>query len=141
MIYGYPNIKEADYNIPIFGLDRIEGLQVLNNKPFLNKTEEANEKLYNTIGLNFSDHEPCRLLLRFHSSQKPYLESLKLHRTQEEVEGGLDEFYTIKLFVSYNFELKQQLLKYGSLFAVLEPAFVREDIKKELEKALKAYGL
>jgi hypothetical protein len=37
-------------------------------------------------------------------------------------------FYTVKLFVSYNFELKQQLLKYGSLVQVLEPDFVKKDI-------------
>jgi predicted DNA-binding transcriptional regulator YafY len=46
----------------------------------------------------------------------------------------------VKLFVSYNFELKQQLLKYGSLVEVLEPEFVREDIQKELKNALSVYG-
>ncbi|MEO8934240.1 MAG: WYL domain-containing protein [Xanthomarina sp.] len=123
----------------VFGLDRLADLQVLENKPFKNKTEETNEKLACTIGLNFSDHEPTRTILRFHASQKPYLESLKLHRSQEVVGDGSDGFYTIKLFVSYNFELKQQLLKYGSLVQVLEPDFVREDIKTELENAFEAY--
>lgn len=132
-------VGETDAGFRVFGLDRIEGLQVLDNKPFKNKTEEANEKLFHTVGLNFTDHEPVRIVLRFQTRQKPYLESLKLHRSQEELAEGMEGFYTIKLFVSYNFELKQQLLKYGSLVEVLEPAFVREDIKKELEKALSAY--
>lgn len=132
-------VGETDDGFRVFGLDRIEDLQVLENKPFTNKTDEAKEKLFHTVGLNFSDNKPTRMVLRFHASQKPYLESLKLHRTQEEVEDGLEGFYTIKLFVSYNFELKQQLLKYGSLVEVLEPAFAREDIKKELETALRAY--
>ena len=123
----------------VFGLDRITDLKVLDTKPFINKTEEANEKLYHTVGLNFSDHKPSRMILRFHSSQMPYLESLKLHRSQVKLEDGMEGFYTVKLFVSYNLELKQQLLKYGSLVEVLEPAFVREDIKKELETAFKAY--
>lgn len=123
----------------VFGLDRITDLKVLDTKPFINKTEEANEKLYHTVGLNFSDNKPSRMVLRFHSSQKPYLESLKLHHSQMELEDGLEGFYTVKLFVSYNFELKQQLLKYGSLVEVLEPDFVREDIKKELESALNLY--
>ncbi len=112
---------------------------MLDNKPFKNKTEEANEKLFYTVGLNFTDHEPVRIVLRFEARQKPYLESLKLHRSQQELADGLEGLYTIKLFVSYNFELKQQLLKYGSLVEVLEPSFVREDIKKELEQALSAY--
>nr|WP_083540727.1 WYL domain-containing protein [Aequorivita viscosa] len=132
-------VGETDAGFRVFGLDRIEGLQVLDNKPFKNKTEEANEKLFHTVGLNFTDHEPVRIVLRFEARQKPYLESLKLHRSQQELADGLEGFYTIKLFVSYNFELKQQLLKYGSLVEVLEPSFVREDIKKELEQALSAY--
>lgn len=132
-------VGESGDNFRVFGLDRIENLQVLDNKPFQNKTEKANEILLHTVGLNFSDNEPTRVVLHFHKSQKPYLESLKLHRSQEEIEDGSKEFYTIKLFVSYNFELKQQLLKYGSLVEVLEPAFVREDIKLELRRALQVY--
>lgn len=132
-------VGETEDGFRVFGLDRLTNLEVLDTKPFINKTEEANEKLYHTVGLNFSDHKPSRMILRFHSSQKPYLESLKLHRSQVELEDGMEGFYTVKLFVSYNFELKQQLLKYGSLVEVLEPAFVREDIKKELETAFKAY--
>lgn len=123
----------------VFGLDRLTDLKVLDNKPFKNKTEETNQKLSHTVGLNFSDHEPAKIVLRFHASQKPYLESLKLHRSQKEDADGIEGFYTIKLFVSYNFELKQQLLKYGSLVEVVEPGFVREDIQNEIEKALKVY--
>ena len=137
-------VGETKKGFRVFGLDRIAKLKVHKvkdnaAKTFKNKTEQANEKLYHTVGLNFSDHEPTRMVLCFHSSQKPYLESLKLHRSQEELEDGLAGYYTIKLFVSYNFELKQQLLKYGSLVEVLEPDFVREDIKKELESALNLY--
>lgn len=132
-------VGETDDGFRVFGLDRLSRLQVIDNKPFKNKTEEANEKYLHTVGLNFNDYKPTQLILRFHTSQKPYLESLKLHRTQEEIVNGLDGFYTVKLFVSYNFELKQQLLKYGSLVEVLEPDFVRTDIKKEIKKALMAY--
>lgn len=132
-------VGENDEGFRVFGLDRLAELKVLEGKRFQNKTEEANEKLSHTVGLNFSDHKPTRTVLRFHASQKPYLESLKLHHSQEVVTAGLAGFYTIKLFVSYNFELKQQLLKYGSLVEVLEPDFVRDDIKAELEKAIKFY--
>lgn len=133
-------VGETNNGFRVFGLDRLSDLQVLDTKRFKNKTEEANQKLADTVGLNFSDHEPTKILLQFHASQKPYLESLKLHLSQKVVEDGLEGFYTVSLFVSYNFELKQQILKYGSLVQVLEPDFVREDIKKELEQAFWAYG-
>ncbi|MBO3097828.1 MULTISPECIES: helix-turn-helix transcriptional regulator [Gelidibacter] len=132
-------VGEVEEGFRVFGLDRVAYLKVLDNKPFKNKTEEANQKLSHTVGLNFSDHDPTKMVLRFDSSQKPYLESLKLHRSQKEVVEDSSDFYTIQLFVSYNFELKQQLLKYGSLVEVVEPGFVREDIQNEIEKALKVY--
>lgn len=133
-------VGEAEDGFRVFGLDRIDDLQVLDTKPFKNKTDEANETLYHTVGLNFSDYKPTLMLLRFHISQKPYLESLVLHHSQkEELENSFEGFYTIKLFVSYNFELKQQLLKYGSSLEVLKPDFVREDIKNELQNALNTY--
>jgi hypothetical protein len=86
-------VGETDDGFRVFGLDRLTDLMVLDNKPFKNKTEEANEKLLHTVGLNFSDYEPTKITLQFHSSQKPYLESLKLHRSQKEVVDGKDGFY------------------------------------------------
>lgn len=132
-------VGEVHNDFKTFGLDRLTDLQILEGKPFKNKTEEANQKLADTVGLNFNDHEPTVLKLRFDASQKPYLESLKLHRSQKVVEDDLEGFYTITIRVSYNFELKQQLLKYGSLLEVLEPDFVRQDIREELEKAFRVY--
>lgn len=132
---------ETEDGFRVFGLDRIDNLQVLNKKPFKNKTEEANQKLANTVGLNFKDYKPESIILRFHESQKPYIESLKLHHSQKEApEHVLDGFYVITIFVTYNFELKQQLLKYGSLVEVLKPDFIREDVRKELENALTKYN-
>lgn len=131
-------IGETEDDFRVYGLDRITNLEVLDNKLFKNKTEEANELLSYTVGLNFNEHTPTEIILQFHSSQKPYLESLKLHKSQKEIETR-DGFYTVKLFVSYNFELKQQLLKYGSLVQVLDPKFIRQDIQNELKKALEAY--
>lgn len=134
-------VGETDEGLRVFGIDRLSDLKVLDNKPFKNKTEEVNEKLSHTVGLNFSNLEPSKITLRFDISQKPYLESLKLHASQKVKEINDDEgFYTVTLFVNYNFELKQQLLKYGSLLEVIEPAFIREDIKNDLEKAYNAYN-
>lgn len=134
-------VGETDQGFRVFGLDRITELERLDSPPFKNKTDLANAHLYHTVGLNASDYEPTHVILRFNESQKPYLESLKLHHSQkEDLENYLEGFYTISLFVSYNFELKQQLLKYGSLLEVVAPDFIRNDIKDELLKATKNYS-
>jgi len=41
--------------------------------------------------------------------------------------------------LGFNFELKQQILKYGKFVEVLEPEFVRQDIKQELQQANNLY--
>lgn len=103
------------------------------------KTEEAKDKFNHVIGLNYIDHKKERIKLSFHSSQKPYLKSLPLHRSQKEILSLKEDTYDIELLIHPNFEFSQQILKYGSLVKVLEPKWLAESIKKEIKKAFENY--
>lgn len=135
-------IGETAEGFRTFGLDRITMLQVLSKKnAFKNKTEQANDLLYHTVGLNFSDYNPQQIILKVHKSQEPYLQSLPLHHSQKTIHlNETDKGHVIlQLFVTYNLELKQQLLKYGAFLEVLEPEFVRNDMADTLKKASQLY--
>lgn len=135
-------IGESENSIKVYGLDRIQELEVLNNRPFVSKIPKVRDLMYYTVGLNFSETEPLKIILKFDISQKPYLESLKLHHSQQPyLVKDIDntKFYMVKLFVVYNFELKQQILKYGSLVEVLEPPLIRADIVSEFRKMAQVY--
>ncbi|TDE44398.1 WYL domain-containing protein [Flavobacterium rhamnosiphilum] len=131
-------IGETEKGYRTFGIDRIENITI-GTKKFKPKTEEAKEKFSNVIGLNYVDHKLETIKLSFHSSQKPYLESLPLHRSQKEINLENGETFDIELRIHPNFEFRQQILKYGSLVKVLEPKWLAEEIKEEQRKAFERY--
>ncbi|NRT10870.1 YafY family protein [Flavobacterium sp. 14A] len=131
-------IGETEKGYRTFGIDRLSVISMGSQK-FKAKSEEAKELFSNVIGLNYTDHKLERVQLNFHISQKPYLESLPLHRTQKEIAAIEDDSFTVELLIHPNFEFNQQVLKYGSLVKVLEPKWLVEEMKKELKKAVANY--
>jgi predicted DNA-binding transcriptional regulator YafY len=129
-------VGETEKGYRTFGIDRIENIKV-GTKKFKPKTEEAKKKFSNVIGLNYVDHKIENIKLSFHVSQKPYLVSLPLHRSQKEINN--DKTFDVELRIHPNFEFKQQVLKYGSLVKVIEPKWLSEEIKEELKKAYERY--
>jgi hypothetical protein len=131
-------IGETEKGYRTFGIDRIENVSI-GTKKFRAKTEEAKDKFSNVIGLNYVDHKLEKIKLSFHSSQKPYLDSLPLHHSQKEINTENEDTFDIELRIHPNFEFRQQVLKYGSLVKVLEPEWLKEEIKEELRKGFEGY--
>jgi predicted DNA-binding transcriptional regulator YafY len=131
-------IGETEEGYRTFGIDRIENINV-GTKKFKPKTEEAKEKFSNVIGLNYVDHKQQTIKLSFDMSQKPYLLSLPLHRSQKEIHLDNGKTFDVELRIHPNFEFRQQVLKYGSLVKVVEPKWLAEEIKEELRKAFRNY--
>ena len=84
-------VGETEKGYRTFGIDRIENI-TLGTKKFKPKTEEAKDKFSNVVGLNYVDHKLEKIQLSFHPSQKPYLESLPLHRSQKEINPESESF-------------------------------------------------
>jgi predicted DNA-binding transcriptional regulator YafY len=130
-------VGETNKGFRTFGLDRLSDLMVL-DEAVSSKFEKAISMFDHTVGLNFSDHEPCIIKLSFHKSQEPYLKSLPIHYSQK-IFPTIEARFELTLFLSYNFELKQELLKYGHFVKVISPHWIKDDFKLELENALKMY--
>jgi predicted DNA-binding transcriptional regulator YafY len=131
-------IGETEKGYRTFGIDRIENITI-GTKKFKAKTEEAKDKFSHVIGLNYLDHKLEKIQLSFHISQKPYIVSLPLHHSQKEINTDSEETFGIELLIHPNFEFKQQVLKYGCLVKVLEPKWLKMDIKEDLKKAFDGY--
>lgn len=129
-------IGETSKGYRTFGLDRISNI-TLGTKKIKIKTEDALEKFNSVVGLNFSDHKREIVQLSFPASQKYYIESLPIHHSQRIIADN--ERYAIEILVHPNFELKQQILKYGSLIKVIKPTWLAEEIKAEIKKTLAQY--
>jgi predicted DNA-binding transcriptional regulator YafY len=77
--------------------------------------------------------------LSFDISQKPYLISLPLHRSQKQINPVNENSFDIELVIHPNFEFRQHILKYGSLVKVMEPKWLAVEIKEEHIKAFERY--
>lgn len=131
-------VGETEKGFRTFGLDRITNVIVDDTKKIKSKYEEAKENFDFTVGLNDSDHPAEHIRLSFDLSQKPYIESLPIHHTQKVIPNS-EKRYIIEVFLTFNLELKQELLKYGSMLKIISPVWIKEDIKHELEQALDNY--
>ena len=131
-------IGETEKGYRTFGIDRIENI-VTGSTKFKPKTEEAKDRFSNVIGLNYADHKIETVQLSFHPSQKPYILSLPLHRSQKEINTCNTTTFDIELRIHPNFEFQQQLLKYGSLVKVVEPKWLATEIMEELRKGFEGY--
>lgn len=131
-------VGETEKGYRTFGIDRLNDIRI-GKKKFISKTEEAKDKFKNVIGLNYVDHKLEKIHLSFHPSQKPYLLSLPLHRSQKQISIKNDTSFDIELWIHPNFEFRQQVLKYGSLVKVIEPKWLAKEIKEELRKGFENY--
>ena len=131
-------IGETEKGYRTFGIDRIENITI-GTKKFKAKTEEAKDKFSQVIGLNYVNHKLEKIQLSFHFSQKRYVLSLPLHRSQKEINTETADTFDVELRIHPNFEFRQQVLKYGSLVKVVEPKWLAEEIRKELRKGFENY--
>lgn len=122
-----------------FGIDRIQmpALLARNFKP--NPKEDPKMLFENMIGVIYGWHDYQKVVISFHPSQAPYLKSLKIHSSQHILVDNYKEF-RIELFLHPNFELSQQILKYGSWATVLEPQWLVDEMKEQIKNMLQNYS-
>lgn len=131
---------EEDH-IRTFGLDRIHKLQTLEVMQVKTTAYEAQlKKFYSVVGLNYNAAEKVEyVLLSVTLQQYKYLKSLPLHHSQQLERENSDGRVELSLYVIPNYELTMQLLKMGPEIEVLQPLWLREEIKNKLQLALNLY--
>lgn len=124
--------------IRTFGIERIKKLQVTTNT-FKPKIElNIHEKFSHVIGLVYSENTLQEVILSFTPKQGNYIKTLPLHSSQKILVDNEKEC-RVSLCVIPNYELKQQILKYGDTIKVLEPDWLVTEIKNDLVKTLEKY--
>lgn len=121
-----------------FGVDRILSVEVIPESFIPDQNIAIRSVFSSIIGVSFPYAAREIIVLAFTQHQAKYLKTTPLHRSQklirEENSQVLFEYY-----LGINYELKQQILKYGQEVEVIEPAHLKESIKNELEETLKKY--
>ncbi len=139
-VIGIINDFEVD-TLRVFSVDRITSIST-NHKYFTPSNNYKNELIdiiSNTYGVSYSlEAKPQTIKLKFDISQLQYLKSVPIYEDQKIIEENTLNF-TVKLFSYDTYELRQEILKYGSNVEVLEPLSLRNWVKSEINKIAQVY--
>lgn len=122
-----------------FSLDRIKGITLTNRLFELPKDFKAEKYFEDCIGIIVDDKHPAQSVeLLVSNGQQDYFRSLPIHPSQQEIiRDGSSSRFTI--FVQPNYDLIQELLRYGEDVEVLRPKWFREEFKKIANKMSRNY--
>ncbi|MDT0294446.1 helix-turn-helix transcriptional regulator [Mesonia ostreae] len=134
-------VPRGEDHIRTFGLDRMQQLQSKEEvHHHLESYETQLQKFHSVVGLNYNAAEKVeRVLLAVTLRQFKYLNSLPLHHSQFLAHKREDGRMELSYHVIPNYELKMQLLKMGPEIEILQPSWLRKEIKTSLQDNLKQY--
>jgi len=123
----------------IYGLDRIDNLQISNEKFEQKKDFDPSVRFADMIGISSSwdDIGIQEVILSFTDDQWKYFEAFPWF-SYKPVKGGKND-HRVSLTIIPNTELIQIILKHSEGVTVIEPADLRNRIKEILEDACKRY--
>lgn len=122
----------------IYSLDRIHALEPTQQKYKLPKDFDAEHFFWNTYGVSGMEDEPETVEIKIEAYQANFLRTLPLHSSQEEIERQ-EQFSIFRYHVVPTFEFIQELRKHGSVLEVLQPQWLRDEFREELECQLSKY--
>lgn len=115
--------------IRLYGLDRIESVEVTDQEYKLPKDFSAAEYFSNYFGIVTDDRvNPERIVLRANKDHTPYLKSLPLHHSQELIEDN-GEYADFSLYLAPTYDFIMKLLHVGGMVEVISPASLRKAMK------------
>jgi len=140
-LVGY---SEEHGEIRYFGLDRIYDpyLIALNFKK--NKETDLTNLFANKIGLRTLDgrdeYEIVAIKIWISKVYSNYFKSMPLHKSQSIVESEEDGNIIISLELVPTYELISVILSFGKHVELMEPKWLRRELKKELNSMLSSYS-
>jgi predicted DNA-binding transcriptional regulator YafY len=122
----------------IYSLDRVHAVEPTQQKYTLPKDFDAEHFFRNTYGVSGMDEEPETVEIKIEAYQANFLRTLPLHSSQEEIERQ-EQFSIFRYNIVPTFEFIQELRKHGSVLEVLQPQWLRDEFRKDLEYQLSKY--
>lgn len=126
-------------DVRIYGLDRVESMEITLHKFTLPDDFDAKEYFEGSFGVFRNDGVKVETVrLRANAEERAYLRTLPLHHTQQEVET-CDVSSVFELRLRPSFDFKQAILAMGANVEVLEPQWLRDDLREQLTQMLGLY--
>lgn len=121
-----------------FGLDRMLAVTETGESFLMDKHFNAADYFKYSFGISVSNHLKPEVISFFCKTQQAeYLKSQPLHHTQA-ILNITEEGCVFSIQVIPSFELKAQLLSYGSQIQILQPEWLKQELLLEASKMLAA---
>ena len=131
--------NKPGYSPWVCALDRILMLEKTEETFTMPKGWDAEEYFDGFIGvLRDNDCKKEIVKIKVSTSQANYLRSLKLHESQEEVERN-EDYSIFTYFLRPTYDFIQELLWNGEEVEVLEPQWLRDEMRGRIERMLDLY--
>ena len=138
----YMLARSEEYNsLRIYALDeRMLSVTPLKKALKIPAKFNAEEYFSRYFGVIIDNRKPVPVELRVVADQVKYFESLPLHHTQELVESN-QEFSVFRYLLVPTFDFRQEILSHGPDVEVLESEELRDEIKADIARMYRNYGL
>lgn len=132
--------RKASQPITNLALDRIKAIDFDFNTTYLEENFDAENYYKNVIGVTVNTGlQPRRIELWIDKMNAPYVITKPFHNSQRLIKENEDGSIIVHLFLIENYEFERLLLGFGNGLEVLQPANLRERIKKIVQKTLVLY--
>lgn len=135
--------RSEEYDQPrIYALDeRMVGVKQLEKNAVVPSDFDGQAFFSNYFGVIVGkDIEPTTVKIKVVKKQVKYIESLRLHHSQQLIEET-PEYNVYSFYLVPTYDFRQEIFSHGSRYEVLCPEWFREEIKEELAMMYKNYGL
>ena len=130
---------EPSDDVRIYGLDRVDSMTITTKKFTMPANFDPQEYFEDSFGVFRNDGVVVETVrLRANDEERAYLRSLPLHHSQQEVEIG-EDYSVFEWRLRPSFDFKQAILAMGANVEVLEPQWLREDLRQKLTEMLNLY--
>lgn len=116
-------------DIRLYGLDRIESIEITDEIYKLPKNFDASEYFSTVYGIVLEPEvKPERIIIRANEDHKYYLKSLPLHHSQRLIED-CGEYADFELYLVPTYDFVMKLLHVGSMIEVIKPESLRKTMR------------
>ncbi len=130
---------DPQYRVSVFALDRIQQVELEEEKFIFDKEFQPNkvfDKRIGVSGLEYSQVE--EVILSYSCEQAMYIKTLPIHHSQKILIDNEEEL-RISIEVVINYELMMEILKRGADVKVIQPQHLAQEIQNIYCKALSQY--
>ena len=139
----YMLARSEDYDHPrIYTLDeRMKNVVLLKKALKVPKKFNAQEFFANYYGIIVGKEEKaCEVTLKVAASQVKYIETLPLHDSQKKIQET-SEYNVYQYYLVPEFDFRREILHWGPDVEVLGPDWFVKEVKEDVARMYKNYGL